>query len=203
MDDWTKAVVSTGLGFAAGLFAEPVKIWLGTRAKVRAARAALYSDMGRIYHILSRCYDVAQGPNGFESTSATDQKRAAEWIASSKPDVFAFYSAAERAVFYGIPEYQAITEVYASVADAVAEGTASWAKQYSAVMNVFQTFDRLFKQGALDSSRLLKYRAQHRERTVTQLTQYHRLEEQSEDPVVRDNQYVGGNVPSILVKPKG
>jgi hypothetical protein len=100
-------------------------------------------------------------------------------------------------VFFSIVDYQGIAEAYDSVGAALASVANPWPERYAAVKNVFQTFERLFKRGALDSKLLLKWRAKHRETTVTQITQLHQLEAQGSG-IVSDNQYVGGNVPRIF-----
>lgn len=202
MDDWAKALVSAGFGLVAGLLAEPIRFWLSARAKTRSARAALYSDMGRVYHVLSRTFDVSKGAGGFEDTPVAEQERVTEWLRASKLDVFTFYSTEERAVFFSIPEYQAIAELYESLARALETLDRSWAERYAAIAAVFQTFERLFNHGALDSALLLKLRAEHREKTVTQIARFHTLRSKGEAVPVRDSKYAGESRPASVFNPK-
>src|SRR4051812_21406576 len=57
--EWTKALISSGVGLVAGLLSQPLTASLTRSVKRRMIRHALYSDLGRLYHILSRVYELS------------------------------------------------------------------------------------------------------------------------------------------------
>jgi hypothetical protein len=197
MDDWSKALLTAGLGFGVGIAVEPFKLWLTTWANLKAARIALYRDMGRVYYLLNRFWDVCRETKG-EKTTEPDQQKATEWLRSSQANVFNYYSSTNQAVFFRIPENAAITRAYKSISDAVAAADQPWADRYSAVRHVFEVFDTLFKSGELNEKLLLKHRAKHRERGLAQIQQYHSTAAQENVPLIRDSQLTGTPLPRIL-----
>src|SRR5262249_47184029 len=81
LSEWAKALISSIVGLFVGLLASPITLWAKTRLERKAAREALYSDLGRMYHVLNRVVDIYPdaAPANSDETRA-NQRRAIDLI---------------------------------------------------------------------------------------------------------------------------
>ena len=143
--EWTKALITAAVGFVFGALAQPLTFALTSRLRVRATRDALYSDLGRVYHIFSRVFDVS--PTAEEP--ATDQQKADRLRAKSfildylDKGTFEYYSATEAAAFWSMPEAPAMVRLYGRIGEILRTvESAPWVSIHDQITRVFRQFNR-------------------------------------------------------------
>jgi hypothetical protein len=189
LSEWLKALISSIVGLVVGILASPLTLWAKTRLDRRSAKEALYSDLGRMYHVLNRAVDIypeAAAPNTDEAR--TNQRRAIDVIKNNINDaVFQYYSTSGAASFWGLPEAVAIKKLYQVI---VATGrdlnVGQWPDTLAAIEATFRQFNLFFDERRIDEARLMKYRGEHRATTGVAVTRYHSAGKKG--PLIRDSQ---------------
>ncbi len=186
MSETAKALISGGVGLIAGLVAQPLTAFLVRLLRTRELSNNLYKDMGRLYHVMDRINELSppeEVPNS--SQQAVDNRTRAQGYFDSSIRIDAFVAAqdTDAALFWGLPEAIAITEVYEELKKTISERT-NWGHVSYRIEDVFRLFDRLFKEGSLDEEKLLRYRREHRNDTRNKVTKYH---SSGNVPLIRDS----------------
>ena len=188
--EWTKALISSGVGLVAGLLSQPLTASLTGSVKRRMIRQALYSDLGRLYHILNRVYELSP-PELMARELTKDQTayqlRSKELFKSDvRVDAFTHYVNAEASDYWTVPEALTIQDLYQrikTVSDRFSESQSTWDQTIEGVIQVFDQFNFHFNRGSLDEKLLLKYREKHYRMTVERVTKQAKA---SEGPLIRD-----------------
>lgn len=188
MSDVATTVIGTVLGFGLGLIAQPITHGLTRWLNRRDTHNALYSELGLIYHLLSRVTDLS--PEG--SRASTDceierRTRAIQIFDSVDLDVFQHYSRAKADVFWSLPEASAFKRLYELLGAAIVEratGRDSWETTQGYINRWFTIIETYLREGTIDSEKLLVERANARDRTFKRLTAYYKTKE---GPMIRDN----------------
>jgi hypothetical protein len=189
LSDWAKALISSIVGLFVGLLASPITLWAKTRLERKAAREALYSDLGRMYHVLNRVVDIypdAAPANGDETRA--NQRRAIDLIKNNINDaVYQYYSTSGAAIFWGLPEAVAIKKLYQVIMATARDLRADqWPDTHTAIEAAFRQSNQFFDEGRINEAKLLKYRAEHRTTTADAVTRYHSAGKKG--PLIRDSQ---------------
>jgi hypothetical protein len=115
--DFAKTLISTLLGFVAGVLSEPVKSRLTQQRKLAETRDALYRDIARFYHVATRCraslelWDfLPRDPNRQQFIDD-----ALYFINGLNTDIYDYYYNSDRATFYRLPDAGAIRTTYEGI----------------------------------------------------------------------------------------
>ena len=188
--EWTKALISSGVGLVAGLLSQPLTASLTGSVKRRMVRHALYSDLGRLYHVLNRVYELSPPELiGRELTKdqTVYQLRSKELFKSDvKVDAFTHYVNAKASVYWTIPEALTIQDLYQeikTVSDRFSASQSTWDQTIEGVTQIFNRFNFHFDRGSLEEKLLLKYRKKHYDTTVERVT---RQAKATGGPLIRD-----------------
>jgi hypothetical protein len=189
--EWTKALISSGVGLVAGLLSQPLAAGLTGRVKRRMVRHALYSDLGRLYHVLNRVYELSP-PELIEQDLTEDQAayqlRSQELFKSDvKVDAFTHYINAEASAYWTMPEALTIQDLYqeiGAVSERYSVSQSTWGQTIEGVAQIFNRFNFHFDRGSLEETLLLKYRKKHRETTAERVTKQARA---TTGPLIRDS----------------
>jgi len=184
MPSWLADALKVLGGFVAGVATVPLKVVIERWLKRREMRLALYSDLGRQYHILSGVHDRLRTT---KEGGKLPWNLPVSWgsLVLVNTDVHQHYSKEERAIYLGLDEASAFTALYEEIASLKNSTAADVPSAIIMVEEVFKLFARFFRDGTLDDKLLLKYRSKHRDKTLERLSNKYRA---PDGPLIRDNQ---------------
>jgi hypothetical protein len=136
----------------------------------------------------SRVTDLSpEGKRAVTESETEKRSRAIEIFGSIDVDAYKYYSAGEAGVFWSLLEAAAFKRLYDYLGVAIGEqgaGRDSWETTQGYITRWFSVIERYFREGAIDSEKLLSQRAKARDRTFKRITAYYTSKE---GPTVRDN----------------
>lgn len=188
LPEWLKALISSVVGLIVGIAASPLTLWAKNRVDRQSAKDALYSDLGRMYHVLNRVVDIYQSAEAPKTEAAqANQARAIALLANDINDgVYQYYSGPGAAVFWSLSEAVAIRKLYQMIMAALGDLSVDhWPATVASIEAVFRQFNLFFDEGRIDETKLRKYRAEHRLRTAEAVT---RRNTAGKSPLIRDSQ---------------
>jgi hypothetical protein len=150
MQEWTKTLLSAGIGFTAGLLSDGLKFSISRALKKRQVRRALYLDLALILISLEM------------SEKYYDHNHRLE---TSRLDVYDHYYNAERSVFYQLDECNTFTNIYTGVRLYVNEADpASAQTQLTATLRAIRS---CIEHGFLDGKLLRKLGSRYVEKLAS------------------------------------
>ena len=164
MSEWLKALLSAAGGFTVAILAEPGKVRLLHWLQRRRINHAIYSELGRAYHLL----DYANGIGLKQRLDLTPQEwktraRTEELVFAVTDDAYKHHLDKDREFLLELDGYPAFKNIYNVIGRLIA--APAWQQKEPVIEEVFKQFEKHFHNGTLDSKLLLSCRAQHRERT--------------------------------------
>jgi hypothetical protein len=187
MAEVANILISAAVGFGLGIAGQPITHALTKWLNSRDVRNALYSDLGRIYHLLSRAVDLGQVITKPASGDDEERERAARIVDSIDLGAYKHFSNGQAAVFWSLSESSALKRLYESLENMISArsaGLVSWEITLGSIKHWFETIERFFREGVIDSTKLLAERANARDTTLNQITKYYTSKE---GPPIRDN----------------
>jgi hypothetical protein len=183
MPSWLPDVLKVLAGFVVGVLTVPLKIVIEHWLKRREIGQALYSDLGKQYHVLSGVHDRLR--------TAEDQKKLpwnlpVSWgsLTLVNTDLYQHYSTSDRAAYLSLDEAPTFRALYDEIASLKDSTAADLPSAIIMVEKVFQLFERFMRDGTLDGKLLMEYRAKHRDKTLDRLATKYRA---ADGPLIRDN----------------
>lgn len=181
-------LIGAAVGFALGLLAQPITHYLTKWLNRCDVRGALYTDLGLVYHLLSRVRDLSpESKRAVTETETEERSRAIQIFDSIDVEAYKHYSAGQAAIFWSLSEASALKRLYEYLEVAIGEHTAgrdSWETTQGYITRWFTAIERHFREGTVDSKKLLAERAKARDKTFKRITAYYASEE---GPEIRDN----------------
>jgi hypothetical protein len=188
MSDVANTLIGAAVGFGLGLVAQPITHELTKWLKQRDVRGALYTDLGLVYHLLSRVTDLSpEGKRAVTETETEERSRAIQIFDSIDVEAYKHYSTGQAAIFWSLSEASAFKRLYESLGAGIGERTAgrdSWETTQGYITRWFTAIERHFQEGTIDSKKLLTKRAKARDKTFKRVTAYYTSDK---GPAVRDN----------------
>jgi|ERR1700722_3428956 len=174
MEEWSKILLSTLGGFAAGIISQPLTFYIGAILRRNALKSELYQDLGRVYYALVRYRTLVDNRTVNQPQDIIrDPGLMLECISS---ELFDDVITSEKALIRGMPEYDGFKILYvitARIREAISCGTF-----YSTFPEHEQQFyaaaDELTKAGILDSGRLYNAARTYRRRMASRTNRLYR-----------------------------
>jgi len=184
MTDFTKALVGAGFGFLLGIAGEPIKAILLLRLKRRRINDALYSDLGRAYHLYLRGQENGLGQRENLTGPELEQRaRAGGFVREATTETYDQYVATEMENLLELDARVPFKRLYGKIAEIQAMG--GWLECEPAIKELFSLFDGYFRDGSLDEEKLIAARSRHRDRTFKRINT--RYSFRNDAPLIRDN----------------
>ena len=148
MDVWSKAAISTFLGFMAGLAAEPLKALLQERHKRKVLKRLLYRDLANLEFALNSLISLEAFSN-YQRFGLDDLH-----FEDLRTDLFDWAFGTSKELFYRLEEFQPLIFIYGRVKKLAAvtpSDDSSYQVAHSDVQRLLAQIRRMEEQGVLDS----------------------------------------------------
>lgn len=183
METWLVEALKAAAVFLAGIGVATATPIIQRHMKEREVRQALYSDLGRMYHILSSVHDRLRTASA-ATPPPLDLPFSWDSLTSVNSDLYQHYFSSEPSIYLGLDEAAAFTKLYEAITTLKRSRAADLPSAVLMVEDILKEFEQYLRDGAIDENLLLAFRSKHRAKTIERLDSYYRSEGGS---LIRDN----------------
>jgi len=108
MEEWQKTLISTGIGFLAGMLSEPAKQWITTQRRKRQIRRTIYHEISQ------NLWYIEAAPSKQESRAQLPGAGAGQ-LCEVSSEAYDHYRTTSFEALLNLSEYQAFKELYSQM----------------------------------------------------------------------------------------